>query len=337
MASGEGNTPLIPSSRIGRMLGVRNLWFKLESCNPSGSYKDRFVAGEIERIIPTGARACLSTSSGNTGSALAASCARNGLQCTILVNESVPDGKLAQMRAHGARVVRVPGFTTLPQVTTSVFTTIEEISRRFGIPLVVSAYKYCPAGMAQVESIGNEIVSKVTAPQIFVPVGGGGLCAAVLKGTESTRTRVHAVQPAGCATVAGPFHEDGLQARAVESTTRISGLSVPMDIDGTLLLGLLRRRGSMALTVTDDEVFEAQRMMFEMEGIYAEPAAAAALAGARKAIEDGSIDLEDPIVCLVTGHGFKDPDSVARAAALHAEERIEPGSLREYLIEQVRR
>jgi threonine synthase len=286
-------------------------------------------------MLRIGARGCLATSSGNTGSALAASCARNGLSCTILVNESAPAGKLAQMRAHAARVIRLPGFVTLPAVTEAAFATLEELSDRFSIPLIVSAYKYCPEGMARVEVIGAEILSAVEALHIFVPVGGGGLCSAVLKGTESTEARVHAVQPAGCDTVVTAFHEGSPSPYSVESKTRISGLSVPMDIDGTLLLELLRRRGSLALTVTDEEVFEAQQMMFELEGIYGEPASAAALAGARKAVNERSIDGRDPVVCLVTGHGFKDPDSVDRAAALHPEARVNPESLREYLIEEV--
>src|SRR5438270_755970 len=185
---GEGNTPLVPSVRIGQQYGLRNLWFKLESCNPSGSYKDRFVAGEVTRILRLGARTCLATSSGNTGSALAAFCARYGLRCTILVNESAPAAKLAQMQAHGAVVIRVPGFVTAPEVTATVFDALEKISAGRGIPIVISAYRYCPEGMSRVEAIAGEILSRFRdrAPRIFVPVGGGGLCAAVLKGAAGT-------------------------------------------------------------------------------------------------------------------------------------------------------
>src|ERR1700722_17011874 len=109
---GEGNTPLIESAYIGPSLGLSRLFFKLENCNPSGSYKDRFAAAEVSRMLRIGAKACMATSSGNAGSARAAYCARYGISCAIVVNEYAPTGKLEQMQAHGARVIRVRGFIT---------------------------------------------------------------------------------------------------------------------------------------------------------------------------------------------------------------------------------
>src|SRR5580700_12116825 len=97
---GEGNTPLLRSARVGPSLHLDRLYFKLENCNPSGSYKDRFSAAEMGRVLRLGARSCVATSSGNTGSSLAAYCARYGLKCLIVVNESAPTGKLEQMQAH---------------------------------------------------------------------------------------------------------------------------------------------------------------------------------------------------------------------------------------------
>src|SRR4051794_12685497 len=103
---GEGNTPLVESVRIGPERGAAGLRFKLENCNPSGSYKDRFIAAALEHMLESGARACLATSSGNTGSALAAYCARYQVRCFIAVNHDAPAGKLSQMQAHGATVLR---------------------------------------------------------------------------------------------------------------------------------------------------------------------------------------------------------------------------------------
>src|SRR5580700_2976783 len=93
---GEGHTPIVRSVHIGPSLGLSNLYFKLESSNPSGSYKDRFAAAEVTRILRLGAPGCLATSSGNAGSALAAYCARYRISCAIVVNEHAPAGKLAQ-------------------------------------------------------------------------------------------------------------------------------------------------------------------------------------------------------------------------------------------------
>src|SRR3954447_26279163 len=114
---GEGHTPLVSSVQIGPRYGARRLLFKLENCNPSGSYKDRFIAAAMDYMLNCGATACVATSSGNTGSALAAYSARYGVRSFILVNQDAPAGKLAQMQAHGATVIRIPAFVTDPAVT----------------------------------------------------------------------------------------------------------------------------------------------------------------------------------------------------------------------------
>ena len=131
LSLGEGNTPLVPSTTIGPSLGIDRLFFKLENCNPSGSYKDRFVVGEVRNVIQRGKKLCVATSSGNTGSSLAAYCARAGLSCLIVVNATAPLGKLAQMQAHGARVVLVDGFVASPRITEEVFTVLFEATSEY--------------------------------------------------------------------------------------------------------------------------------------------------------------------------------------------------------------
>jgi threonine synthase len=317
---GEGNTPLVPSTRIGPSMGIEHLFFKLESCNPSGSYKDRFVVGEVRNVIHCGKKLCVATSSGNTGSSLAAYCARAGLSCLIVVNATAPSGKLAQMQAHGAHVLLVDGFVTSPQITEDVFTVLSQATSEGPAALVVSSYRSCPIGMAGVETISRELCEQapVDIQNVFVPMGSGGLFTAVCRGFasgDSIIPRIHAVQPAGCATVVGPFQRGENSIRPIESMTRISGLSVPFDIDGTLALEHLQKFGGQGFAVTDDEVFEAQRDLFEKEGIYSEPAGAAALAGLQRAIRERTLDGGQSAICLVTGHGFKDPVAVERVAA----------------------
>ena len=318
MTLGEGNTPLVRSVRVGPRCGASGLWFKLENCNPSGSYKDRFIAAALDHMLKSGARACVATSSGNTGSALAAYSARYGLRSFILVNEDAPAGKLVQMQAHGATVIRIPAFVTDPRVTESVFATLRSLSKNRNMPLIVSAYRYCPEGMQGVESIATELAA--AAPDlrhVFVPVGGGGLYSAVVRGFAANGPKVHAVQPAGCSTVVASFARGDDEVRPVHSTTRVSGLSVPFDIDAGRALQHLRSCGGHGFAIGDEEILAAQAMLLEQEGIYAEPAGATALAGWIRAIDTGIVDAGDAAVCLVTGHGFKDPASVERAALLH--------------------
>ncbi|MEO7653470.1 MAG: pyridoxal-phosphate dependent enzyme [Bryobacteraceae bacterium] len=324
---GEGNTPLISSVRTPSLL------FKLENCNPSGSYKDRFASAEVARLVSEGATACLATSSGNTGSALAAYCARADVRCMIFVNKDAPAGKLAQMQAHGANVVRVAGFAASMAVTRSVFAGLFDLSQEFGAPLVVSAYRFCPVGMSSVEGISRELCAQYPGVRhVFVPVGGGGLFSAVCRGFLSQGRRdvkVHAVQPAGCLTTVASFLRGDSEIRDVESTTRVSGLSVPDDIDASLALSLLRESGGQGIAVTDEEVFAAQAELLSREGVYCEPAGATALAGYLQARRDGFVSEDETSVCLVTGHGFKDPVSIERTAAMHPSVTIEPGEVRE--------
>ena len=334
---GEGNTPLIPSVAIGPKLGLKNLYFKLENCNPTGSYKDRFVASEISRLLERGVNACVATSSGNTGASLASYCARYGMLCSIIVSPETPAGKLVQMRAHGARLFLVKDFITSADVTGKVLATLERLSRERDLALVVSAYRYCPEGMRGVESISKELTEQRGGgiDHVFVPVGGGGMFTAVSRGFEQAkgpRPKVHVVQPRGCPTVVEAFERGAGEVRAVESTTKISGLSVPFDADATLALNTLRDNGGHAFGVEDEEVYEAQRMMLAQEGIYCEPAGAAALAGLRRAIVKEVVHPDETVICPVTGHGFKDPESIGNAADKYPGVLLRESELEERLV-----
>lgn len=320
---GEGNTPSIASAR------VSGLHFKLEQCNPTGSYKDRFIARELQEL-PAGTKFVIATSSGNTGASLAAYAARFGIRCMIFANADAPAGKVMQMRAHGATVARIPGFAVDPAITDAVFASL----RASGVPLIVSAFRYCPRGMAGVETISHELRA-LNPGHVFVPVGGGGLYSAVVQGFEG-KVKVHAVQPSGCATVAGAWRQRLRTAAAVASTTAISGLSVPTDIDATLALTRLYECGGRGIAVSDTEVFDAQQALLSSEGIYCEPAGATAFAGFLRAKAEGWIGAGESAVCLVTGHGFKDPASIEKAAAAHESPLIEAGQVRD-MIEEHRR
>jgi len=296
--------------------------YKLESLNPTGSYKDRFAAGAVAQMAAAGQRACLATSSGNTGAALAAYAARQGIRSTILVSDRAPVGKLTQMRAHGARVIRVPGFTTDPDLTSRLMERLQEEAIERNTPLVVSAYRYCPVGMERVEALGRELPD---GAHVFVPAGSGGLFVAVCRGLAGRAAGVYAVQPKGANTIVAAWERGTDAIVPVESTTRISVLSVPFDIDASLAVRTLREHRGKALTVADDEVYRAQAHMMREEGLYAEPAGATALAGVWKARMLGWLRAGDEAICLVTGHGFKDPESAESLS--DPVERIEESQL----------
>ncbi len=313
---GEGNTPLIRSTRIGPALGLENLWFKYEGGNPTGSYKDRFAAAAITHLKADGKRACLGTSSGNTGAAVAAYCARAGMACHLAIVEGAPEGKLRQMRAYGAHLYRVKDFGKSPTVNDEVMTGLRALAAELQAGFEVSAFALSPRGMAGVKTMGYELAEAFpkTPFTVFSPAGGGGLTLAVARAiTESGGgARVHCVQPVGNDTIATPLRNGADQAVTVQSTTAISGLQVGSVLDGDDVIAACRSQGGTGYVVTDEAAFAWQARLATDEGIFCEPACAVSLAGAAAAVEAGEIDPTEHAVCLITGVGFKDELSVQK-------------------------
>ena len=319
---GEGETPLVRSRRIGPSAGLGNLHFKLESTNPTGSYKDRYAAVAISHMVANHQGRCIATSSGNTGSALAAYCAAAGIACRIAILETTPEGKLKQMQAHGAGLVRVRGFGTDADTTRRVFEHLKSTAAEPDAALQISAFAYCPVGMAGVHTIAWELLEQAPGPidQVYCPAGGGGLTLGVARGFQMALDRkelpsavqVHCVQPEGNDTIATPLRDGLTKARAVKCTTRISGLQVANVIDGHDVIDACRASGGTGHVVKDEQVWATQVRLAREEGIFCEPAGAVATAAAIEAARNGRIRPDASIVCLITGSGFKDPQSVDR-------------------------
>lgn len=318
---GEGNTPLVRSRRIGPAAGLNRLYFKLDFATPTGSYKDRFAAAAVSHMVAAGQTRCVATSSGNTGSALAAYCAAAGIECRIAIVESAPEGKLQQMLAYGAILYRVRGFGIDPTVSAAVMETVRRLGSQTGSAVQISAYAYSPLGMSGVKTIAYEVNEQLSSDNahIFCPAGGGGMVVAVARGFDdlvregkiAASPRIEVVQPAGNDTIATPLR-DATAPRAVTCTTMVSGLQVPTVIDGALAIEAARTSGGTGHVVADEEVWATQKRLATEEGIFCEPAAATALAGALNAARDGRLDRDATVVCVVTGSGFKDPPSVQR-------------------------
>lgn len=315
---GEGNTPLVMSRRVGPAIGCRYLGFKLETSNPTGSYKDRFAASALSHLRASGHAACLGTSSGNTGAAVAAYAAAAGIPCLLAIVDTAPEGKLRQMLAYGARLFRIRDFGANPGVTRDVMEGLPELARGMRAEVLISAFAYSPRGMAGVQTISYEIAEQMPGgiAHVFSPSGGGGLTLAVARGFEGAEgagsPAVHCVQPEGNDTIAGPLREGAEKARPVTCTSAISGLQVGSVIDGNETLAACRASGGTGHLVSDDDVFDWQRRLAREEGIFCEPAGAVALAGLARAVSAGEVDPESRIACLVTGSGFKDERSLQR-------------------------
>lgn len=321
---GEGETPLVRSRHLGPTLGLDALFFKLESANPTGSYKDRFAAAAVSHMCELGKRTCVATSSGNTGAALAAYCAAAAIDCRIAIVETAPTEKLQQMMAYGASIFRIEGFGLDPTITANTFARLQQIGSVASAALQISAYSYSPAGMSGVETIAFELNEQLASiDHVFCPAGGGGLCVAVARGfstlaaadPRAPQPAIHCVQPTGNDTIATPLREGQHRARAVDCRTEISGLQVASVIDGDRVIEHCRSSGGTGFAVDDSSIWQAQRQLARTEGIFAEPAGATALAGVIQAVQRGEIAPQSPVVCLVTGSGFKDAASVQRLNA----------------------
>lgn len=317
---GEGNTPLVRSRRLGPGVGLKNLFFKLEFTNPTGSYKDRFACAAISDMVAQGKTECIATSSGNTGAALAAYCALAGITCEIAIVEKAPEGKLRQMLAYGAKLYRIRNFGVDSKTSDRVVECLKQLSSRPSAQMQISAFAYSPVGMSGVNGISHELVEQMKEPidHVFCMAGGGGFVLAIAKGFDqireaghlTQRPRIECVQPEGNNTIAGPLLAGERVGRNVASTTKISGLQVPQVIDGNEVIAACRQSGGTGHVVTDELVFEVQSRLAREEGIFAEPAASTAVAGALQAAREGRLNPDANIICVISGSAFKDPTSL---------------------------
>lgn len=317
---GEGSTPVVRSRRLGQAFGLKNLFFKLEITNPTGSYKDRFACTAISDMVAHGKTDCIATSSGNTGAALAAYCAVAGINCEIAIVEGAPEGKLKQMLAYGAKLYRIRGFGIDAGISDRVIQCLRQLSARPSAQMQISAFALSPVGMSGVKTIGLELAEQAPEPwdHIFCMAGGGGLVLAVAMAYEQLKSagcvmdlpRVECVQPAGNNTISGPLRAGLKLAQPVQCTSKISGLQVPSVIDGNEVIAACQRNKGTGHLVSDDFIWQTQSRLARDEGIFAEPAGSTAVAGALQAAKEGLIDPNAYVVCLVTGSAFKDPASL---------------------------
>jgi threonine synthase len=325
---GQGFTPLVRSRSIGPKAGMPNLHFKLESLNPTGSYKDRFAGLAVGQAADAGR--FVATSSGNTGAALAAFSAVVGCRCSLYVSENAPAGKLAQMTAYGADVFLVKRYTIDPAESARISQALENGAKERGFEIFTTAYAKSPLPMEGIKTIAYELHEDLgEIGDVFVPAGGGGLYVATCRGFEDLLSegsailpRVHIVQPTGNDTMAGPLRQGAHEARDVSTSTTISGLGVGNVLDGHTAIAHARRNGGTGHVIGEDRIREVQALLAREEGILVEPAGATSVAGLLDAAARGE-PMTGNVVCLLTGHGFKDPATVDAMATAHPSRLID--------------
>ena len=316
---GEGNTPVIKSKQLGETIGLKNLYFKLENLNPTGSYKDRFASFAVSDMQRKNNSICIATSSGNTGASLSAYCAASGIRCVVIVVDGITMSKTKQMLSYGAELIEIKDFGKDSKITEQTFDLIKSISGEENISLQISAYKYSPYGMSGVENISYELAGDFDKiDHVFCPAGGGGLMLSIVNGFEKLKhcdkisyfPQLHCIQPLGNDTMASSIRNKKIKNKINKSKTKISGLQVPTFIDAKEVISKLIYNKGMGHLVRDKNVFKIQQILASKEGIFCEPAGATSVAGLLEAVENKEVDQNDKIVCLITGSGFKDTESL---------------------------
>jgi threonine synthase len=293
----EGGTPLIPAPFVSDLV-ARDVYLKFEGTNPTGSFKDRGMTLAVSKALEEGATAVACASTGNTSASAAAYAARAGIGCIVVLPAGkIAAGKLAQAVAHGATIVPIEGnFDDALQI-------VRDLAELHDVALVNSVNPYRieaqkTAAFEVIEALG-------AAPAVHaLPVGNAGNITAYWKGyTEvDARPEMWGFQAAGAAPIV--FGEVFDAPETIATAIRIGN---PASWDEAVKAR--DESGGRIEAVTDDEILAAYRMLSERVGVFCEPASAAGVAGILKYKDD----LRDgPVVCTVTGHGLKDPDTAIR-------------------------
>ena len=313
---GEGGTPLIKAARLGKKLGLKHLYLKDETRNPTGSFKDRLMTVGVTKALEFGAKTVVTASSGNAAISLAAYAAKVGLECYTFVPERAPESKLAQISIHGAVVVKV----TEKERGDPTYELMIESWKRFGWHPIPSAGAFNPYHWEGIKTLAYEVCEglKWSCPDwVFVPTGAGTLLSGCAKGFSELKRlgltknmpRIVAVQAKGCAPLVRAFRQN-IPYERIETwkkpKTVAGGLIDPFPWDADTAIEGIRRSGGDAVAVSDKEILQAEKELAQMEGVFAEPSGAAGVAGLKALIDEGKVDASDTVVVEVTGGGLKD-------------------------------
>ncbi|MHB8734754.1 MAG: threonine synthase [Terriglobales bacterium] len=307
---GEGQTPLLPTRRLGASMGATNLWVKDEGLNPTGSFKARGLGCAVSMLHQFGVKKIAIPTAGNAGSALAAYCALAGIEAHIFAPADVPRANLAEYRYYGATINLVDGLIS------DCALRVQEGREREGW-FDISTMKE-PYRVEGKKTMAYEVVEQMgwKVPDVlFYPTGGGVGLIGMWKAFEEMealgwigekRPRMVAVQASGCAPVVTAFDLGKPTCeRPAHPVTLAAGLRVPKPYADYLVLDILRQSHGTAEAVNDDDIKTGVRELAAMEGIFAAPEGGAAIIAARRLYQRGWIQPHETVVIYNTGTALK--------------------------------
>lgn len=298
----EGNTPLVHLEKLSEEWGI-NLYVKLEGANPTGSFKDRGMVMAVAKAKEEGKTVLVCASTGNTSASAAAYGARAGMRTIVVIPEGrIALGKLAQAKMYGAEILEIKGnFDEALQM-------VREVGQEAGIALVNSVNPYRLEGQ---KTIAFEVIDQLgQVPDLFaLPVGNAGNISAAWKGfseyaekTGEKRPVLIGVQAAGAAPI--------VNNHVVENPETVAtAIRIGNPASWQLALNALDESNGTILAATDEEILKAYQLLASTEGVFAEPASCASIAGLKKQVESGMIEKGSTVVAVLTGNGLKDPET----------------------------
>jgi threonine synthase len=309
----EGGTPLVRTKNLGKETASRNLYVKNEGQNPSGSFKDRGMTVSVTRAVQTGARVLVCASTGNTSASMSAYAARAGkVAAIVLPSGKVAAGKMVQAAVYGARIIRTEG--TFDDALGMLLKSISGLS---DFAMMNSVNPYRPEGQ---KTLAFEVYEQLgfTVPDYLVlPVGNAGNISAIWKGFKELRLcgitdkvpRMVGVQAEGAAPIAKAFWKGSDTVTPVQSPQTVaSAIRIGNPASWKKALAALKESQGMVLTVSDQQIVAARKLLASREGLFVEPASATPIA----ALSEIGTKLERDalIVCVATGNGLKDQESI---------------------------
>ncbi|MFN2374907.1 MAG: threonine synthase [Candidatus Binatia bacterium] len=314
----SGFTPLVKADHLARVLGVKELWVKDDSCNhPTFSYKDRVVSVAISAAVEFGFDTVSCASTGNLANSVSAHAARAGLRCFIFIPNNLEKGKVIGSTIYGPTAVAISGnYDDVNRLCT-------EIADKYGWAFVnINLRPFYTEGA---KTYGFEVAEQLgwkLPRHIVVPTAGGTILPKIAKAfeelvqvglVEDTPFSIYSAQAEGCAPVVNAIRRGGDLIDPVKPNTIAKSIAIGNPADGYYVLGAVRKSGGWGESVTDEEIVEGIRLLACTEGIFTEPAGGTTVAVTKKLIEQGRIPRDEPIVICVTGNGYKTIEAVTDA------------------------
>jgi threonine synthase len=312
-----GFTPLQHANRLGKEIGgLKNLYIKNDSVNPTFSFKDRPAGVAVSRAKEIKLKAVGCASTGNLASATAAHAAKAELPCYIFAPSDIETVKILQALSYGAEFVAVDGTYDDANRVASV------IGDSKGIGIVnINMRPYYVEGSKTLAFEVAEQMNWQVPDNLIIPVGSGAMLNAICKGFEElerlgfidnvANLKITAAQPHGCAPVVAAFKRKSNDVIPVERPETIAkSLAIGDPGDGLYVLKRLRQYNGIAEEATDEEIIDGILRLAKTEGIFTEPAGGVSVAVLRKLIEDGEIDNDETVVCYITGNGLKSTEAI---------------------------